>query len=662
VKAALRPQPFSVLLARALAELERQRAIFEVPRRTFWADPAGHDLSVELPGGRAATPIGPAAGPHTQMAQNIVAAWLAGARVIELKTVQVNDRLEIPRPCIDAAGVGYNVEWSQELPLDASAEQYAAAWLLVHALRARGIGADPGPCVPVFDASVGYDLAGIRSAGVARFLDVMGDASALLARLRDSLPPALRATVDLDAPARIVHGVTLSTFHGCPPEEIETIVEHLFDRHAMHVVVKLNPTLLGYGAVDSLLRDEMGWEDVRLDRAAFERDLQWDAALAMFERLERAAARAGRTLGAKFTNTLIVKNTRGVLEGDAAYLSGAPLHPLAVRLAARFAEATGGRIPLSFSAGVDDANVADTVACGFAPVTSVTDLLKPNGYRRLPLQLKALVQAMEDAGAASLPAFILRRAGVPAGEAAHAGAEEPRVREAALANLAAYAQRVAADPRYHAAAHEAGAPPARPPLAVLDCASCNKCLLACPNTAFFQLPFEPVTLETRDLVLEEGAVRQRAARFEITRDRQWILYADFCNACGNCDPFCPEAGGPYRVKPRVYGSLESFEAAAPEDGVWFDFEGGRTQARFEGVLHTLTPRGSGARFSDGVIEVDLDASHEPVAIRVREPAAGQVRDARVLPLARYLVLRLLREAIGKTVNPVTAERGMVRSG
>ena len=34
-------------------------------------------------------PVGPAAGPNTQLAQNIVASYVAGARCIELKTVQI---------------------------------------------------------------------------------------------------------------------------------------------------------------------------------------------------------------------------------------------------------------------------------------------------------------------------------------------------------------------------------------------------------------------------------------------------------------------------------------------------------------------------------------------------------------------------------------------
>lgn len=35
------------------------------------------------------SPLGVAAGPHTQLAQNIVACYAGGARFIELKTVQV---------------------------------------------------------------------------------------------------------------------------------------------------------------------------------------------------------------------------------------------------------------------------------------------------------------------------------------------------------------------------------------------------------------------------------------------------------------------------------------------------------------------------------------------------------------------------------------------
>ena len=105
------------------------------------------------------TPFGPAAGPHSQMAQNIVAAWLCGARYIELKTVQTLDVLNVSKPCIDMEDEGYNVEWSQELKIHQSFDEYLRAWVLIHALHHRlGFpGRTPGM---VFNLSVGYDLAG----------------------------------------------------------------------------------------------------------------------------------------------------------------------------------------------------------------------------------------------------------------------------------------------------------------------------------------------------------------------------------------------------------------------------------------------------------------------------------------------------------------------
>ena len=87
-------------------------------------------------GHRAATPLGPAAGPHDQLVQNIVLSWLAGSRIIELKTVQILDELKIPRPCIDATNVGYNVEWSQELKLEQSLREYVGAAMFIEILKA----------------------------------------------------------------------------------------------------------------------------------------------------------------------------------------------------------------------------------------------------------------------------------------------------------------------------------------------------------------------------------------------------------------------------------------------------------------------------------------------------------------------------------------------
>ena len=135
-----------------------------MPTARFFDVSAGPDLSADFMGRTAATPIGPAAGPHSKLAQNIVLSWLGGSRIFELKTVQILDELEIKRPCIDMETVGYNIEWSQELRIHESLDEYVKAWMIIEILRdweelTPLIGADPGP--HVFDISVGYDLAGI---------------------------------------------------------------------------------------------------------------------------------------------------------------------------------------------------------------------------------------------------------------------------------------------------------------------------------------------------------------------------------------------------------------------------------------------------------------------------------------------------------------------
>ena len=115
-------------------------------------------------GERIETPIGPAAGPNSQLAQNIIAAYVVGARFFEVKTVQKMDGEElaacIPRPCILADDEGYNQEWSTELTVPQAMEEYIKAWCAMKILaKVYGFG-DPDGFV--INMSVGYDLEGIR--------------------------------------------------------------------------------------------------------------------------------------------------------------------------------------------------------------------------------------------------------------------------------------------------------------------------------------------------------------------------------------------------------------------------------------------------------------------------------------------------------------------
>ena len=344
--AELRPYPFGALVAHMFQEIEREHSIFHLPRTRFFLGDRGRDLSVRFHGQRASTPLGPAAGPQSQMAQNIVLAWLGGARILELKTVQVDDELTIPRPCIDMQTVGYNVEWSQELKLEQSLEEYVKGAMLVHILLESGrLSVAPGYEDTLYDMSVGYDLAGIQTDRVQAFIDGMLDCTAVIDRLRPQIPSAFKQYRGLDFQTRLANTLTLSTFHGCPPEEIEKIIDFLLKHNSLHCIVKLNPTLLGVERARELLNGELGYTDVHCPDSAFEADTQWEQAVGFCERLGETARDVGLGFGVKFSNTLIVENHRDFFPSaeKLMYLSGPPLHVLAMQLVRRFRPSTPGR-------------------------------------------------------------------------------------------------------------------------------------------------------------------------------------------------------------------------------------------------------------------------------------------------------------------------------
>jgi putative selenate reductase len=369
--------------------------VFSIPSCSFYryTSPGTYTIFNE----RCQCPVGPAAGPHTQLAQNIITAYISGARVFELKTIQKLDSLEIEKPCIDAEDIGYNTEWSTELSIEQAMEEYIKAWILVHLLDPvfSLSPADTPGCV--FNMSVGYDLNGIQSAKVDACIDGLKDAAGTecYTRCISDVHNAVRngvfkdftssdkllAVLDSLSP-RICSSVTLSTMHGCPSEEIEAICRYLLENKQLHTYVKLNPTLLGYEQVRNIL-NRLGYDAIELDNNSFTHNLPYPDAVAMLKRLQDCAAAAGCCFGIKLSNTLCVINTRGILPGKEMYLSGRSLFPLTISLAAQLSEDLAGTLPISFSGGVCTGNAADIVQTGISPVTVVTDLLKPGGYSRL---------------------------------------------------------------------------------------------------------------------------------------------------------------------------------------------------------------------------------------------------------------------------------------
>jgi putative selenate reductase len=459
----MRIQPFATQFRRILAELERNGSIFDIPRSLFFTPQPDAPFAVpEIFGASLATPIGPSAGPHTQLSQNIVSAWLCGGRFIELKTVQVVDELTIPRPCIDMTDEGYNVEWSQELRLEQSIHEYVVAWAILHLLprvlgwedrRSRGRTA---PEV-LFDMSVGYDFAGITDPRMTRFMDVMADASAPLDEINEVIDWEFPEFADIDIPPRIVRSATLSTMHGCPPDEIERIARYLLEERGLHTAVKLNPTLLGRERVRDILNRRLGFVDIDVPDRVFDGDLQYDRAVALISSLKKTAAARRLTFGVKLSNTLAMRNHTGRLPGDEVYMSGRALYPVTMSLFETLLSEFDGDLRVSYSGGADAENVATILSCGALPVTGCTDLLKPGGYARMTQWLENLAAVVDERGARSLADLAADR----------------------LANVRAAAADALAHPRYQKQAFPHGLPKVTSPLGFWDCIVAP-CVEACP--------------------------------------------------------------------------------------------------------------------------------------------------------------------------------------
>jgi putative selenate reductase len=455
-------QRFSVLLKWILKELEENESVFGIHRSLFYIPQPDAPFATEnMFGHHLATPIGPAAGPHTQLAQNIVCAWLSGGRFIELKTVQIMDDLEIPRPCIDMEDEGYNVEWSQELRLDESAHEYVNAWALIHILRRVLSFEGKVPFGTIFNMSVGYNLEGIQSPPMVRFVDRMLDASTELDAIRDTLGREFPQFADLEIPSQLTNSVTLSTMHGCPPDEIEAICRYMLEERALHTYVKLNPTLLGRETVLRILHDEMGYREIQIPEAVFAHDLRYERAVPMIKALKATAAEKGLVFGAKLSNTLAMANHRQELPGDEMYMSGRALYPLTMTLFQKLSQEFDGDLNVSYAGGADAVNAPEILAAGALPVTSASDLLKPGGYSRFLQYLENLEAAMRDQGACSVVEF--------------AGDKQANLERAAAAAIRA--------PRYKKSYFRYGLPKVASGLGLFDCvvAPCKEQCAVCQD-------------------------------------------------------------------------------------------------------------------------------------------------------------------------------------
>lgn len=380
--------PISIdgLLNWILNEYKNESTIFGV-RKFYKADPS---KTLPLFGEKMETPCGPAAGPHTQLAQNIIASYLTGSRFFEVKTVQIIDGEDLPvsKPCITAADECYNVEWSTELRVPQAFDEYVKGWFILKLLSKELNLGDPDGFI--FNMSVGYDLAGIQSPKVDQYITNMQEAkeTAIWQECIEAAYKYLPQFKNIDKAyidaisSKVCRSITLSTLHGCPSDEIERITTYLLESKGLNSFIKCNPTMLGYEYTRQTM-DELGFDYMVFDDHHFIEDLQFEDAVPMLNRLQQLADSKGLNFGVKITNTFPVGIAEDELPGEEMYMSGRSLFPLSISLAKKLSDAFEGKLQISYSGGADVFNIKDIFDAGIWPITMATTLLKPGGYQRM---------------------------------------------------------------------------------------------------------------------------------------------------------------------------------------------------------------------------------------------------------------------------------------
>ncbi|HZK29157.1 MAG TPA: putative selenate reductase subunit YgfK [Clostridia bacterium] len=402
----MRPISFANLIDWSLSEYKKQGRVFGLDKSKFYVNQSGNRLVTPF-GDKIASAIGPAAGPHSQLAQNIIVSYLAGARFIELKTVQKMDgeeiRQAVAKPCINAEDECYNCEWSTELTVEEAFDEYVKAWIAIKVLAVE-FGLSDGDDF-AFNMSLGYDLEGIKLPKMDAFIEGLKDASdspvfreaiAFLKNHLDSFENVDGAVIEAISPS-ICHSATLSTLHGCPPDEIERIAHYLLTEKHVDTFVKCNPTMLGYEYVRKTL-DDLGYDYIAFPDNHFLEDLQFDDAVGIFTRMTEVARKHNLAFGVKLSNTCPVDTKRDELPSEEMYMSGRALMPLTISLAVKLSQAFDGNLPISYAGGVDAFNLKDLLNVGISPVTVASTLLKPGGYMRFSQMARETESALDTAG------------------------------------------------------------------------------------------------------------------------------------------------------------------------------------------------------------------------------------------------------------------------
>ncbi|MDD2634955.1 MAG: hypothetical protein PHW82_05590, partial [Bacteroidales bacterium] len=116
---------------------------------------------------------------------------------------------------------------------------------------------------------------------------------------------------------------------------------------------------------------------------------------------------------------------------------------------------------------------------------------------------------------------------------------------------------------------------------------CNICTTVCPNFANYSYEIEPVKYDLQKLIFTENKYNLVSdGIFEVKQKYQILNIANFCNECGNCNTFCPTNSAPYKEKPKVFLSKESFDNAT--QGYFMDKDKQTIYYKRNDVISALT--------------------------------------------------------------------------
>ena len=523
--------PFHKIMERVMFEKEKYNTIFGVSN--LYTHDGSKDLNLFAE--KLENPFGPAAGPHTQLAQNLVAAYVGGSRFFELKTVQILDGhdLHVEKPCIRADDECYNVEWSTELYVQQALEEYIKGWYAIKLIaKEYGFG-DPEKFI--FNMSVGYNLEGIQSKKIDDFIEGLKDASNTKA-WKECEEWALAhvnefKNIDEDyiksISPKICNSITLSTMHGCPSNEIESIITHLLTNKKINTYLKCNPTLLGYDFVRKTM-DEMGYDYITFEKDGFEHDLQYADAVSLIRKMQELGKANNLAFGVKLSNTFHVKVKNNELPGEDMYMSGKALYPLTINLAAKLSKDFDGKLAMSFSGGADANNIQDIFKTGIWPITVATILLRPTGYN-VTKRLATLLDECEFPEDQTVDVVALEKLAKEAIENKNYKKSEV-VRNKPLKTFD-FNVNVKVDCRV----------------------TCGTCVNVCPNRANTTL--------------------------NVAGEKRMMHIDDYCNECGNCYIFCPDKCAPYKDRLTLFAGKKELEEstnqgfAIVDNSLIYRFEG-----------------------------------------------------------------------------------------